>query len=214
MLERNTVTSSGASCPRRFCRLTNPVDLAGCIPILRRLVFTDGIWIAPSDTIYGLSGNAVSPRAAERIRSAKQRLGKPFIYLVSNMEMANRFIASTIPPAFEDLFVAGEVTLILPSRYPAWGESAALRVATDPLASALVRDCDIPLISTSANLSNASYVDNSAEIYNLFGDKVDLMIDVGPLGTTLPSTVLDMTGAKPAIVREGKMAQEVRNLLA
>jgi len=208
------VTSSVSGCPRRFSRLSDPVDLADSISLLRGILLCDGIWVGPSDTIYGLSGSATSPYAAERIRTAKQRNDKPFIYLVSNMEMANRFVSSTIPGALEDLFASGDVTLILPSQCPAWGKNAALRVATDPLAKALVRECDIPLISTSANLSHAAYVDNPDEIYETFRASVDLMIDVGPLGTTQPSTILNMTGAKPVIVREGKKALEVRNRLA
>ncbi len=180
---------------------------------VRDVLEKDGIWVAPSDTIYGISGNGLSVPAANRVRAAKGRGEKPFIYLVSDMEAAERYGSGPIPAAVSGLFLAGALTLVLPGQGSFGGQTVALRIATDPLAGALSRESGFPLISTSANVSQQPYRDDPEMIYAQFSRHVDLMVDAGPLGTTTPSAVLDLTGSRPVVLRGGRGVEEVvRNL--
>ena len=110
-------------------------------------------------------------------------------------------------------FKTGMMTLVLKSRVPAIGETIALRIASDPISKCLMEKINYPLLSTSANVSGEPYADDPAAIYARFSGAVDIMIDAGPLGNAVPSTVIDMTGQKPQVLREGQFFERIKNAI-
>lgn len=166
----------------------------------------------PTDTIYGLAADARNATAVERIFAIKGRAeGKPLPVLVGSVEQA-RAMSTQAPPAFEALAAAfwpGPLTLALPVS-PDWpaalragGASLAVRWPRAAIAQALVAACGGPLTATSANRSGEPACLTAAAVEAQLGMRLEVIVDGGAAGSDRPSTLLDLTGAEPRLVREG-----------
>ena len=108
-----------------------------------------------------------------------------------------------------DHFWPGPLTLILPasSQVPGWilgsRNSIGIRVSPSAVCMSLLASLGRPLISTSANPAGSKPARSSAEAVGFFGDSVDLILDAGEIKTGTPSTVVDVTGSTPALLRRG-----------
>lgn len=172
----------------------------------------DGIMAYPTETFYGLGAAGLSEKAARRIHALKGRdASKVLSLIVSGMDMVER-IAAAPPPAFYVLageFWPGPLTIVLgaaPTFPPALagpGHTVALRIPPAAWLRALVDELGFPVTATSANLSGSSEVSDPAEVRRLFEGKVDVLIDGGPTPGGLASTIVDLSGAEPVILREG-----------
>ncbi len=177
-----------------------------------RLLEGDGVIIFPTDTFYGLGASCFSTAAVDRIYSLKKRdAGKALPIVISDLEMAD-LAAREVPPVFAELagrFWPGPLTLVLkaaaglPKRLLGDGNTIALRVPALTWLRALIREAGFPVIATSANVSGERDVSTAEEALALFQGKVDLVIDGGRTVGVKPSTVLDLTGDRPSLVREG-----------
>jgi L-threonylcarbamoyladenylate synthase len=171
-----------------------------------------GVLAIPTDTIYGLAADARSAAAVQRIFAVKGRdEGKPLPVLVGSREQAEE-LAASLPPAFAPLAAAfwpGPLTLVLPARpglppqLLAGGASIAVRWPRAPIAQALLAACGFPLTATSANRSGQPGCLSAAEVEAQLGDRLEVIVDGGPAAAPLPSTMLDLTGAEPRLLREG-----------
>lgn len=171
-----------------------------------------GVLAIPTDTIYGLAADARNAAAVERIFAIKGRAeGKPLPVLVGGLEQA-RAMATQVPPAFAGLAAAfwpGPLTLALPVSldWPmalrAGGASLAVRWPRSAIAQALVAACGGPLTATSANRSGEPACLAAAEVEAQLGTRLEVIVDGGPAASDRPSTLLDLTGATPRLVREG-----------
>lgn len=171
-----------------------------------------GIAAFPTDTFYGLGGSALSARAVDGVYTLKGRpRGKPLPIVVADREMAETVAAPRLPEAFgrlaEELW-PGPLSLIvragpvLPPAMLGPGGTVAMREPALPWLRSLLRRCG-PLISTSANLSGESETDDPAEVRRLFDGRVDLIIDGGRTPGGAASTMVDLTGVEPALLRAG-----------
>jgi L-threonylcarbamoyladenylate synthase len=166
----------------------------------------------PTETFYALGAAAFSGRAIERIYRLKGRqASKPLSFIVSDMDMV-REVAGPLPPHFTALageFWPGPLTLVLPaaSGLPdgLLGPGRTIAVRIPPLAwlRDLVREMSEPLTATSANRAGEKEIADPAEIRALFGGRVDMIIDGGPAPGGLPSTIVDLSGGAPRVLREG-----------
>ena len=126
-------------------------------------------------------------------------------------------VAESVPPVAWQLihnFLPGALTLVLPKSesvpdiITAGGETIAVRIPDHPIPIALIRGLGTPLVGTSANLSGRSSPLTAAEVYSQFGDKIDLIIDGGRCSGSRESTVVDVTGETPVVLREGALSIE------
>jgi len=166
----------------------------------------------PTETFYALGAAAFCGPAVDRVfRLKKRQAGKPLSFIVSDLDMVEA-IAAPLPPAFKVLageFWPGPLTLVLPAaaglpeRLLGPGRTIAVRIPPPAWLRALVHELAEPLTATSANVSGERELAEPAEVRALFEGEVDLLIDGGPTPGGRPSTIVDLTGPRPAVLREG-----------
>jgi tRNA threonylcarbamoyl adenosine modification protein (Sua5/YciO/YrdC/YwlC family) len=182
--------------------------LARILPELR----SGRVILLPTDTIYGVSCRWDSERARVRIQAMKgsTRAGL-FVALVSSLEMALEYAETPGPAGLEILTEQwpGPVTVVLRAKEgiaPAFclgpGGTIAFRWPRGRFLQELVRDLGVPLISTSANRTGEPNVVEPRQAWDLFGGAIDLYVDAGKLDGP-PSTLIDLTGEKPHLLRLG-----------
>lgn len=186
----------------------DPGVLAEAAALLR-----DGGLVAfPTETVYGLGASALDRRAVARIFSAKGRPAyNPVIVHVGSAAEA-RALVTEWPPIADTLAAAfwpGPLTLVLPkaSEIPdivtAGAPTVAIRVPAHPVALALLATGHIPVAAPSANRSTAISPTTAEHVVKGLGDRVDLILDAGPTQVGIESTVLDLSGPLPVILRPG-----------
>ena len=171
-----------------------------------------GLVAFPTETVYGLGANALEDEAVERIYAAKGRPShNPLIVHVSTAARARELVEEW-PKAAERLverFWPGPLTLVLrrgtrvPSRVSAGLDTVAIRVPAHPVALALLEAAGIPIVAPSANPSTSISPTRAEHVEKGLGDRVDLILDGGPTGVGIESTVVDLTGPRPALLRPG-----------
>lgn len=182
------------------------------VAILRR----GGIVAFPTDTVYGLGVSAYNEPAVKRLYRLKQRPeARPLPILVADMVQMTE-VAGVLPPVarkLADSFLPGALTLVLPrsARVPdviTGGKTVAVRIPAHPVAIALIRGLGSPIVGTSANLSGRPSALTAEEVYSQFGDRLGLVIDGGRCPGGRESTIVDVTGAKPRVLREGAISRQ------
>ncbi|MBT4512109.1 MAG: threonylcarbamoyl-AMP synthase [Chloroflexi bacterium] len=174
-----------------------------------------GVVVYPTDTVYGLGADAFNEKASARIYRIKQRpLTRPFPLLIADeSELAD--LATGISETAKNMmdhFWPGGLTLVvrkspsLPDWLTAGGNTIAVRIPDHPLALALIRGLCSPLIGTSANLSGLPSVASAEEVRAQLGGEVDFVLDGGICPGGIESTVIDVTGEVPTIIREGAVS--------
>jgi L-threonylcarbamoyladenylate synthase len=193
--------------------------IASAADILRR----GGLVAFPTETVYGLGANALDPAAVEGIYVAKGRPAyNPLIVHVASESDARALViewpeeASRVARAFWP----GPVTIVLrkrdvvPDAVTAGLDSVALRVPAHPVSLALLRAAAIPLAAPSANRSTELSPTTARHVERSLGDRVDLILDGGPTDVGIESTVVDLRGSRPAILRPGVIgARELEPLV-
>ena len=176
------------------------------VQVLRR----DGIIVYPTDTVYGLGGDAFSDDAVLRVYEAKGRpFGKPISVAVSDAEMLCAIAcADDLALAFIGRFLPGPVTVVLGARscippvLTGGTGRIGVRVPAHDLALRILRGFDSPITATSANPSGEPDPASPGEVRVPY----DLLVDGGSLPGT-PSTVVDLVERR--ILRKGALADEV-----
>lgn len=173
-----------------------------------------GVIVYPTDTVYGLGANACDNWAVERVFKIKQRAyTKPLPVAVRNLHWikAVAYVDTRNCRIVESLW-PGPVTAVLPKRehlsslVNAKGWSVGLRIANFPLVDRLLDKFGYPLTATSANISGEEATNDIDKIVSRFeqaSHQPDLILDAGILPKSVPSTVLDLTGEQPRILRIG-----------
>lgn len=164
-----------------------------------------GVIAFPTETLYAVAALAADPAAVARLYEVKQRpAGQPMVWLVLDRAPVERFaIVSTAAADLMARFWPGPLTLVLPARFPNAGPTIAVRAPDHDVALALLRALGEPMASSSANpAGHAPPVDVEQVIAGL-GDRLDVVLDGGPCRIGQPSTILDLSGAMPRILRQG-----------
>jgi L-threonylcarbamoyladenylate synthase len=166
----------------------------------------------PTETFYGLGAAGFSQRAVKKIFLIKGRdAAKSLPVLASDLGMV-RALSADLPPAFLALageFWPGPLTLVvrassrLPDHLVGPDHSIALRIPPVPWLRDLVGEMNQPLTATSANLSEGPALSDPEDVTDLFSGKVDIILNGGRTPGGQPSTVVDLTGQQPRILREG-----------
>jgi L-threonylcarbamoyladenylate synthase len=172
----------------------------------------DGVMAYPTETFYGLGAVCFSGKAVRRIYRLKARdAGKPLSLIVSGLAMVET-LAVGPPPVFHRLageFWPGPLTIVLkaspsfPVRLAGPGHTIGVRIPSVPWLRRLVHEVGLPITATSANISGEGEISDPAEILRTFNDKVDIIVDGGETPGGRASTIIDITGPTPRILREG-----------
>ena len=170
----------------------------------------------PTETVYGLGGNALDADAVRAIFAAKGRpADNPLIVHVSKKEQVPSLCS--VPPMAEklmDAFWPGPLTLlmmkklIVPDVTTANLPSVAVRCPEHPVARALIDAAGVPIAAPSGNLSGRPSPTEASHMMEDMDGRIPLILDGGPCRVGVESTVLDVTGETPVILRPGEVTRE------
>lgn len=176
------------------------------------LVRAGKLVVFPSETVYGLGANAFDPVAVAGIYAAKGRPGRnPLIVHVADVARVHA-AAGAWPEAAARLAAAfwpGPLTLVVPkaSAIPpgvsAGGPTVAVRCPAHPVARGLIAAAGVPVAAPSANRSGGLSPTTAGHVLSTLSGRVDLVLDGGPCHGGLESTVVDLTGPVPRLLRPG-----------
>ena len=176
--------------------------------VLRR----GGLVAFPTETVYGLGANALDANAIARIFAAKGRpTYDPLIVHVLNASAA-RAVAREWPDAADrlaDAFWPGPLTLVVPKGplvpdiATAGLDTVAVRVPSHPVARAILEAATVPIAAPSANRFTELSPTRAEHVARALGDRVDLIVDGGPTTVGIESTVVDLSGDGPVVLRPG-----------
>ena len=182
-----------------------------------RILREGGLVAFPTETVYGLGGDATNDAAMARIYAAK---GRPqFNPLISHVATADDALAlGTFPKQAEKLarqFWPGPLTIVVPRRADcavsllacAGINTIALRVPAHPLAQQLLRDVARPLAAPSANASGRISPTTAEHVRQSLGDRVDVILDGGPCSVGIESTVIQFHDGKAMLLRPGGLSR-------
>ncbi len=172
-----------------------------------------GLVVMPTDTVYGLAASLDSPCAIEHIFDAKRRPREiPLPVLLASVADADRLTREPLSAAAHalcDAFWPGALTVIVeangrvPAAVTAGRGTVGLRVPDSEIARAIIAAAGGALAVTSANVSGAEPAVDAASLDAELLAHVGLVVDGGPCPGGTPSTVVDLTGATPVVLREG-----------
>ena len=183
------------------------------ISILKR----GGLVAFPTDTVYGLGAGIGIRHAVERVYQVKERprnMAFPLL-LADTSQIAE--VAEPVPSiawVLADKFLPGALTMVLhksesvPDIITGESTTVAVRIPAHPVPVALAKGLGTPIVGTSANLSGKPSALTANEVYAQLGDKVDLIIDGGRCTSSKESTIVDLTGEIPVVLREGAISRE------
>ncbi len=177
-----------------------------------RVIRAGGVAAVPTDTLYGLAADPFNPAAVKKLFRIKRRpANMPILLLVDSLQRMEGLVER--PPAGFRLLAArfwpGPLTMILPARpgvpdaVTAGSGTVAVRLPRSALIRSLVRFSRRPLTGTSANLSGSAGGRSADEVSRQIGGLLDLLLDAGPARRSLPSTIVDLSGGPPRVVRSG-----------
>jgi L-threonylcarbamoyladenylate synthase len=177
-----------------------------------------GLVAFPTETVYGLGADATNARAVAGIFAAKGRpLFNPLIAHVADAADARRFaVLDERAEALAAAFWPGALTLVLAKSAgcgiaeltTAGLNTVAIRVPSHRIAQALIRAAGVPIAAPSANRSGHVSPTTAAHVDADLGDAVAMILDDGPSAVGIESTVVDLSGAVPTLLRAGGVTSE------
>ncbi|HEX7998101.1 MAG TPA: L-threonylcarbamoyladenylate synthase [Pyrinomonadaceae bacterium] len=181
-----------------------------------QVITAGGVLAFRTDTFYGLGADPFNEKALASIKSLKGREeGKPILVVLSDAEEAERFIAGR-SEIFEKVCARhwpGPLTVVVragkevPDALTAGTKTIGLRLPDDERVREFVRICGGALTATSANLSGEPPARTAHEVSRSFPEGLDLIVDGGTARGERPSTVLDLSGRLPRLLREGALSK-------
>jgi L-threonylcarbamoyladenylate synthase len=205
---------TGPEAPGRPCVLpATPQAIVQAAEVLRR----GGLVAFPTETVYGLGADATNPAAVRAVFVAKGRpADHPLIVHLASAAWLGDYV-DEVPlaaRALAEAFWPGPLTLVLrrgdrlPPEVSGGLDTVGLRVPAHPAAQALLTTLSRPLAAPSANRFGRVSPTTAQHVLEDLGDRVDLILDGGPCGVGIESTIVDLSGRVPAILRPGGVPAE------
>lgn len=182
-----------------------------------KIIRSGGTVAFPTETVYGLGANALDETAIKKIFLAKGRpQDNPLIVHISSVAQLDGLVESISEQAYilMEKFWPGPLTLIfnktnkIPDRITGGLSTVAIRMPNHNIALELIEYSKLPIAAPSANTSGKPSPTNSSHVIHDLSGKIDMIIDGGSTGVGLESTVLDITGDVPTILRPGGVTVE------
>ena len=177
-----------------------------------------GLVAFPTETVYGLGGNALDPEASRKIYAAKGRPSdNPLIVHVSCIDEVPPLV-SEFPDSARKLMEAfwpGPLTIVMPKAaivpYETTGglETVAIRCPENRVTLAFIKAAGVPIAGPSANTSGKPSPTEAAHVYHDLQGKIEMILDDGPVGIGVESTIIDLTGDVPTLLRPGAITKEM-----
>ena len=183
-----------------------------------RILREGGLVAFPTETVYGLGANALDEEAARKIYEAKGRPSdNPLIAHVSCMEEVYPLVSQVSEKAKKlmDAFWPGPMTLIFPKSdlvpYGTTGglDTVAVRMPSDPVANRLIALAGVPVAAPSANTSGRPSPTTAQHVLQDMDGRIDMIIDGGPVGIGVESTIVDVSVETPTVLRPGAITMEM-----
>ena len=184
----------------------------------KNIIFDGGVVAIPTETVYGLGGNAFDDTAVKRIFEVKGRPSdNPLIAHVHKDYDLSKIIDYDPPYAkkLREAFLPGPLTLVYPSTdkvspFVSCGlHTLAVRIPSHEGAQAFLKAVDIPIVAPSANVSKHVSPTSAQHVFEDFEGKIPLILDGGSCEGGIESTVCDVTGEIPVILRPGLITREM-----
>ena len=176
--------------------------------------------IMPTDTIYGIIGDATNEDVINKVYEVKERPhDKPLLILVSNFSMLHELVTE-IPKETEKIikkFWPGPLTILfkksskVSDTLTANSALVAIRMPNDKRLLNIMNHLNRPLISTSANISSHNAITNPNQLEEKMKEKIDLIVDEGTVNNEA-STLITIVNGKIEILREGSLTEKIRKL--
>lgn len=177
-----------------------------------------GLVAFPTETVYGLGGDALRPEASRKIYAAKGRPSdNPLIVHIATMKQLEK-ISRNIPEAayrLAEQFWPGPLTMVLqkselvPFETTGGLDTVAVRMPVHPAALALIRESDVMIAAPSANTSGRPSPTRAEHVAEDLNGKIDMILDGGPVSIGIESTIVDLTGEIPTILRPGYITKQM-----
>lgn len=177
-----------------------------------------GIVAFPTETVYGLGANALETQASAKIYAAKGRPSdNPLIAHIASIDDLPK-LAAQIPDAGRKLaekYWPGPLTLVFPKKeivpYGTTGglDTVAVRMPSDPIATRLIRLAGVPVAAPSANTSGRPSPTRAEHVIEDLNGKIEMIIDGGEVGIGVESTIVDVSGEIPTLLRPGAITMEM-----
>ncbi|MFS3129927.1 L-threonylcarbamoyladenylate synthase [Nocardioides sp. Bht2] len=200
-----------------------PDDLDAAITTATGVIRRGELVVMPTDTVYGIAADAFNPEAVEALLAAKGRgreMPPPVLVAAAATLSA---LATDVPDwarALVEEFWPGPLTLVChqqPSLRWDLGETrgtVAVRMPDDEVALALI-DRTGPLAVSSANSTGQPAATDADRAEQMLGESVAVYLDAGPTAGAEPSTIIDVTGDAPRVLRQGALPiEEINRVLA
>ncbi len=182
-----------------------------------------GLVSVPTETVYGLMGDAYSDEVSEKIFEAKGRPSdNPFIVHICDLVMLQS-VVSEIPDSAVELakrFWPGPLTMIMhknkgiSDKATCGLDTVAVRMPSNPVAQAVIQAAGLPLSGPSSNLSGRPSPTSAAHVIDDLNGRIPMIIDGGPCTIGVESTVISLVGEVPTILRPGIISlEEIREIL-
>lgn len=172
----------------------------------------------PTETVYGLGANATDEMAVARIFEAKgrPRFNPLIVHLPTIQSVRHYAVMNGAAYTLAEKFWPGALTLVLPrakdcllSELVSAGlDTVAVRIPAHSGARKLLEAIDLPIAAPSANSSGKLSPTDAEHVSRSLGDAVSLILDGGPCGVGVESTIVDLSGKKPVLLRPGGIAAE------
>lgn len=211
-------TKPDVQCRARIMQMTEAEPDEAALQEAGRILQEGGLVAFPTETVYGLGGNALDPEASRKIYAAKGRPSdNPLIVHIASLDALEQ-ITEEIPAAAMQLaakYWPGPLTMIfrksaaVPAETTGGLDSVAVRFPSNRIASMLIRYAGGYVSAPSANTSGRPSPTTAAHVIEDLGDAVDCIIDGGPVDIGLESTIVDFTVEPPVILRPGYINQEM-----
>lgn len=177
-----------------------------------------GLVAFPTETVYGLGGDALNPLSSKKIYAAKGRPSdNPLIIHIADMDSLDRIVKEVPEKAMllAEKFWPGPLTMIfqksdqVPMETTGGLDSVAVRFPSDGVAAALIRAAGGYVAAPSANTSGRPSPTTAEHVEEDLGDAIDMIIDGGAVGIGLESTIVDFTEEVPVVLRPGYISLEM-----
>lgn len=192
------------------------------LALAKQLILENKVVAFPTETVYGLGANALKDEAVQNIFTLKGRpQDNPLIVHLHKSFDIEKIAELPMPHLYKliEKLTPGPITFIVKSRkkvsklVTANLNTVAIRIPSHTVAQAFLKEVDLPIAAPSANISTHTSPVTAQHVQDDFGDKLPLILDGGRSFYGLESTVCDITGEKPIILRQGLItADEIASI--